>query len=79
MANSGVELMPFYAQILSNGYCKAVVQSAGVLESTDTIQMLLLDELEDKAGWNWDGSDWTAPTPPAAADVDAFAKTRPSE
>ena len=72
--------MPYYAQIdKATGYCTSVVQSSGVLESTDTLEMLPLDELEDKAGWNWDGSDWTAPAPPAATDVDAFSKARPSE
>jgi|TARA_R110000824_G_scaffold78775_3_gene198661 hypothetical protein len=72
--------MPFYAQIeKETGYCNAVVESSATLADTDAIQMLLLDELEAKAGWNWNGSEWTAPTPPVATDIDAFAKTRPSD
>ena len=43
--------MPFYAQIeKETGYCNAVVESSATLADTDAIQMLLLDELEAKAG-----------------------------
>ena len=70
--------MKTYAQVnKATGYCGAVVSTTGILESSDTVEMILLEEGEVRLGWSWDGSVWTAPPPPEAPDVvDALSRAR---
>ena len=49
--------MKTYAQVnKATGYCGAVVSTTGILESSDTVEMILLEEGEVRLGWSWDGT-----------------------